>query len=94
MSSARTIGEAWKLGWRLTARCLWGTEDPHSRSKRRTIECDTSAELDMKTLVWTRGDNFPLDQLEGRLKCPRCGGRRVKVIFSVPGNPKLQRAAE
>jgi hypothetical protein len=48
----------------------------------------------MKTLVWTRGDNFPLDQLESRLKCPRCGGRRVKVIFSVPGNPKLQRAAE
>jgi len=94
LSAVRTIGEAWKLGWRITARCIWGVEDPHSRSKRRTIECDTTAELDMKTLVWTRGDNFPLDQLESRLKCPRCGARRVKVILSVPGQPTFQRAAE
>lgn len=92
--AVQTLGEAWKLGWRVTARCLWGTDDPHSRSKRRTIECETSAELDMKTLVWTRGEGFPLDQLESRLKCPRCGSRRVKVIFSVPGHPRLQRAAE
>jgi len=30
----------------------------------------------MKTLVWTRGELFPLEQLESRLKCPRagCGG--------------------
>ena len=47
----QTLGDAWKLGWRITARCIWGVEDPHSRSKRRTIECDTTAELDLKTLV-------------------------------------------
>jgi DNA-directed RNA polymerase subunit RPC12/RpoP len=27
----------------------------------------------MKSVVWTRGEQFPLDQLESRLKCPRCG---------------------
>jgi hypothetical protein len=94
MSAVQTIGEAWKLGWRITARCIWGVEDPRSRSKRRTIECDTIAELDLKTLVWTRGDRFPIDQLEVRLKCPNCGSRRVKVMFSVPGQPRFQRAAE
>jgi hypothetical protein len=81
----QTLGEAWKLGWRVRARCLWGGPDTHSRHKRIAIECDTSIELDMATLVWTRGSKFPLDQLHGRLKCPNCGERRVKVYFEVPG---------
>jgi hypothetical protein len=38
----------------------------------------------MKTLVWTRGELFPLDQPEGRLKCPRCGSRGVKAMFDIP----------
>jgi Zn finger protein HypA/HybF involved in hydrogenase expression len=59
-----------------------------------TIERNTTTELDLKTLVWTRGEQFPLDQLESRLKCPRCGSRRVKVIFTVPGHSRQQPAAE
>jgi hypothetical protein len=31
-----------------------------------TIECNTTTELDMNTLV-SRGEQFPLDQLESRL---------------------------
>ena len=69
--SVQTIGEAWKLGWRVGVRCLLAADSPHSCNKRITIECNTSAELDMKTLVWTRGEAFPLDQLAIRLKCPR-----------------------
>jgi hypothetical protein len=44
------------------------------------IQCDTTTELDMKTLAWTRGDMFPLDQLENRLKCPNCGSRQIKIM--------------
>jgi DNA-directed RNA polymerase subunit RPC12/RpoP len=84
--SVHTLGEAWKLGWRVRVRCLWGTADPHSH--RRSIECNTTADLDMHTLVWTRGEAFPLDQLESRLRCPRCGSRRVTVLFEVPNQPK------
>jgi DNA-directed RNA polymerase subunit RPC12/RpoP len=51
----------------------------------------TSAELDLKTLVWTRGEQFPLDQLGSRLKCPRCGSRRVTLVFENPGRPKAAR---
>jgi hypothetical protein len=45
----QTLGEAWKLGWRV--RCLLTADNPHSRNKRISIECNTSAELDMKSLA-------------------------------------------
>jgi hypothetical protein len=94
--AVQTLGEAWKLGWGVRARCLWGGPDPHSRHNRISIECDTTVRLDMETLVWTRGSKFPLDQLSSRLKCPKCGERRVQVYFEVPGEPKARtvRAAE
>ena len=41
-------------------------------------------ELDMETLVWTRGRAFPLSRLESRLRCPRCGSRYVVVLYEPP----------
>ena len=69
--TSSTLGEAWRNGWRLRVRCFWLAPGPKSRHGRGQVQCETSAELDMKTLVWTRGDLFPLGQLEGRLKCRR-----------------------
>jgi len=37
---------------------------------KRHPECRYRAELDMETLVWTRGRAFPLSRLESRLRCP------------------------
>jgi DNA-directed RNA polymerase subunit RPC12/RpoP len=77
-----TIGEAFSLGWRVTARRLRGRADgPSSRSSR---ECTYRKELDMETLVCTRGRAFPLSSLESRLRCPRCGNRRKVVMFQPP----------
>ena len=60
-------------GWQLTVRCAWG-----KREAMKTVrECISSHRLDLATLVWTRGRAFPLWSLESRLKCPRCGSRRV-----------------
>ena len=42
--------------------------------------------VDLETLVATRGPNFPLGRLEGRLMCPACGNRRVTVVFEPPSN--------
>ena len=53
----------------------------------RHRECIYRAELDMETLVWTRGRDFPLSRLESRLKCPRCGSRQVALLFTVPSVP-------
>jgi len=43
-----------------------------------------AAELSLETLVWTRGRNMPLAGLSERMMCPRCGGRRVNLIFEPP----------
>ena len=53
-----TLGEACSQGWRVTVRCAYGrSEGPRSQSSR---ECNYRKELDMETLVWTRGRAFPL----------------------------------
>jgi hypothetical protein len=84
--TVETLGQAWKLGWRVRVRCLWF--GPAKRNERSIPWCSTSADLDMKTLVWTRGEAFPLDQLASRLKCPRCGNRNIQVVFDVPNQPR------
>lgn len=80
--AVESIGEAYGLGWRVTVRCAWGPRD----GMKRVRECVYGAELDLPTLVWTRGRDVPLARLESRLKCPRCGSRRVRLAFGVPPN--------
>jgi hypothetical protein len=53
-------------------------------------ECVYRAELDM---VWTRGRSFPLSRLETRLRCPMCGSRDVRLIFTVPREAQTIRGA-
>ena len=75
--TVETIGEAYRLGWRIKVRCAFGTRD----GMKSIRECKTRSDLDLKTLVWTHA--FPISRLESRLKCPDCGSRRVSVIFGV-----------
>src|SRR5215217_4492071 len=86
--AVETLGEAWRLGWKLTARCAFGNRD----GMKSIRECIYRAPLDMQTLVWIRGPNFPLSRLESRLMCPECGSRRVSVLFDVPKVPVAARA--
>ena len=74
-----TIGEAFDQHWRVTVRCAYGREDGTARKSSR--RCIGRAELDIETLVWTRGRAFPLSRLESRLRCPKCGSRYVVVLF-------------
>ena len=83
-----TIGEAYRLGWRIRVRCAWGKRD----GMKSIRECLEHYELDLATLVWTRGADFPLSGLGSRLKCPRCGSRRVVLLFDLPEEPARQRA--
>lgn len=75
-----TLGEAYRLSWRVRVRCVRGVVESPVSLKR----CDYQAELDMQTLVWARGLGFPLGRLGSRLMCPRCGSRDVNVIFEPP----------
>ena len=55
-------------------------------------ECVYRHELDMATLVCTRGRDLPLARLAERLRCPQCGSREVSVMYDPPAN--LQTRAE
>jgi hypothetical protein len=80
--AVETLGEACPLGWRVYARCRHGcSEDAGPKSSR---ECGNRRELDMETLVWTRGRAFPLSRLDGRLRCPKCSNRSIAVLFDPP----------
>jgi hypothetical protein len=83
-----TLGEAFDAGWRLRVYCRHGKRD-HGKSAR---ECHASIEADMETLVWTRGRAFPISGLETRMRCPKCGSRRVSVAFEVPTSGMKARA--
>jgi hypothetical protein len=77
-----TLKDALSAGWRVHARCIDGRVD-YTRS---TTKCHYRAELSLETLVWTRGRNMPLAGLSERMMCPRCGNRRVNLIFEPPMN--------
>jgi hypothetical protein len=75
-----TLGEAHDLGWKVRVYCRFG-----KREAMKSIRaCTANVEIDLETLVWTRGRNFPIARLDTRMKCPRCGSRRVMVAFEPP----------
>jgi hypothetical protein len=79
--AVETLGEALSYGWRVRARYAYGKHD----GMKSIRACVYSAELDMETLVWTRGRAFPLAWLQERLRCPLCGSRRVTLAYILPG---------
>ena len=79
-----TVGEALTAGWRVHARCLGGIVD----NGRSTAKCHHQAELNLETLAWTRGRDMLLAGLRERLMCPRCGNRRVNLVFEPPSVAK------
>jgi hypothetical protein len=83
--AVETLADALNAGWRVLVRCNGAgrIDGPQSRSSR---ECTYRAELDVESLVWTRGAAFPLRMLAERLRCPRCGSRRIRVLYDAPVN--------
>src|SRR3954470_7509690 len=82
-----TLGEAYMLGWRIHARCAWGRRE----AMKSVRGCLGKAELNLHTLVWTRGAAFRITSVENRLKRPLCGSRRVSIIFDLPKEPMAKR---
>lgn len=72
-----TLGEALREGLRVELRC----QRPSRIGTAKVGRCSHTAYLDLETLVATRGLTFPIALLQSRLKCPRCGDRRVMVVF-------------
>jgi hypothetical protein len=87
--AVETLGEAWNHSWKLHIRCL----DDGMRGLKHKRACEYRAELDLETLVCTRGRDFPLARIAERLRCPRCGCRQIAVLFSPPRTYGVSAAA-
>jgi hypothetical protein len=85
--SVETLKDALSAGWRVFARCI----DGRVEYTRSSAKCHCRAELSLETLVWTRGRNMPISGPSDRMMCPRCGNRRVSLIFKPPANARAQR---
>jgi len=78
--TVETLGEAWRAGWRVKARCAHGRRD----GMMSFCEDHREYELEIETLAWTRGAGLPLSDLAGRLRCPTCRSLQVTVAFVPP----------
>jgi hypothetical protein len=65
---------------------------PLGQALRHEDNPRVQGELDLDTLVWAPGGAFLVSVLEGRFKCPRCGSRRVVLLFDLPISPVAKRA--
>jgi hypothetical protein len=79
-----TLADARRSGMSVTAQCSgWTRDNDHLPSQR----CRERIRLDVNSLAWTRGMNFPLERLKERLQCPRCGSRKVIVLYTANPTP-------
>lgn len=69
-------------GWQAYATC-------HRRfaALKAVDSCPEVVLLDIHTLVAVLGDDFPLEHLQAKLKCPHCGTAHVEVNWHVPEPP-------
>jgi hypothetical protein len=76
------LADVWEAGGRLYARC----EKPRHEGLKSVPPCGNRQELDVRTMLWTRGRAFPVSMLSSRMRCPKCGSREVSVRLSLPGS--------
>jgi hypothetical protein len=77
-----TLGDAFTHSIRIYLACAEGK----GSAMKKHRECTFRHELDVMTLVCTRGRDFPLSMLNSRMRCPRCGSRLVRVAWDIPTN--------
>lgn len=82
--SIETLGEAYAAGWGVRLSCA----QPSRVGTTKVGRCMWSGNLDMMTLVATRGHGLPLERLADLFRCPGCGSRRVRVLCEVPSGSR------
>ena len=83
VEASQTLGAAFLAGLRPHVRCLRGKR----MGPVKVEPCGYATELDLESLIWTRGAKYPCWRLASRLKCPRCGGTAVELAWLPGGSP-------
>jgi hypothetical protein len=65
--AVETLKDALSAGWRVHVKCIGGKVD----NGKSVAKCVNQRELDLETLVWTRGRNMPISMMSERMMCPR-----------------------
>lgn len=82
-----TLLDVYLAGGRLSMRCAWG-----SREGLKSIrECRFHHEIDILTLMITRGRRCPIVGLANKMRCPACGSPRVAIAISMDGDSVVAR---
>lgn len=76
-----TLGDAFSYSAVVWMACAQG---PFEGPMKRGPECIYKKNLDLETLIATRGRDFPIARLAERLRCPRCGSREIRVVWRFP----------
>ena len=76
------LQDVWEAGGRLYVRC----QKPRREGLKSVRACGNQYELDVRTMLWTRGRAFPVSMLSSRMRCPKCGAEEVSVRLSLPGS--------
>jgi hypothetical protein len=61
------LWNVWEAGGRLYARC----EKPRREGLKSVRSCGNQYELDVRTMLWTRGRAFPVSMLSSRMRAAR-----------------------
>lgn len=77
-----TLGDAYTHSITAVLACAEGK----GSGMKKHRECTFRQELDTMTLLCTRGRDFPIGMLQNVMRCPRCGSRRVRLMWDLPGN--------
>lgn len=79
VNEVRSLGAALHGGWILGLRC----DGRHEGLKARR-PCIQAFSIDLESLVAGLGHEFPIEQLQRKMCCPRCGSSHVSLYWSTP----------
>lgn len=83
-----TLGDAYTHSVKAIMACAEGK----GSAMKKHRECIFRRELDMMTLVCTRGREFPIGLLQERMRCPACGSRRIRIMWDFPAGSRSNTA--
>jgi len=83
-----SLGDVWQAGARLYVRCA----KPHRDGLKSVRACGNRHEVDVQTLVWTRGKTFPISMLSSRMKwLPAAHGKSLSRSRCLAASWRLPR---